>query len=173
MIYHVTISGRTFEIDLGADGVRVDGDPVKVDLTRLGGTPTRSLLIEDRSHRVSARRVGKEAWDLHMDGRRIRAEVVDERTRVIREMSGSGVASRGPRPIVAPMPGLVVKVEVEEGDKVRAGQGIVIVEAMKMENELKADADAVVERIHVRAGQAVDKDEVLVELGSLETEEGG
>ena len=170
MIYHVTLGERSFEIELAPEGVRVNGEAVEVALARLEGGPTRSLLVDGRSYRLSARRVGRETWDLHLRGRRLRADVVDERTRAIREMTGGAGAASGPKPIVAPMPGMVVKVEVEEGDTVKAGQGVVIVEAMKMENELKADADARVNRIHVSEGQAVEKDELLVDLGPLEEE---
>jgi len=172
MIYHVTLAGTTFEVELGPEGVSVDGRRVEVDMTRVQDGPTRSLLVDGTSHRLSARRVGRETWDLHMRGRRLRADVVDERTRAIREMTGGPGAARGPKPVVAPMPGMVVAIEVEEGDMVRAGQGLVIVEAMKMENELEADADARVARIHVVEGQAVDKDELLVDLAPLEEEEG-
>ncbi len=168
MIYHVTLGGRTFEVELGPEGVTVDGTGVEVDLSRLEGGPTWSLALDGASHRFTARRVGRETWDLHVRGRRLRADVVDERTRVIREMTGSASASLGPKPIKAPMPGMVVKVEVQEGDTVTAGQGVVIVEAMKMENELKADADARVVKVHVGEGQAVEKDQLLVDLASLD-----
>ena len=92
------------------------------------------------------------------------ADVVDDRTKAIREMAGSGAPAAGPAPIVAPMPGMVVKVEVAEGDPVRAGQGIVIVEAMKMENELRASGAGRVTRVHVDRGDAVSKDQILVEI---------
>ena len=62
------------------------------------------------------------------------------------------------------MPGLVVKVEVAVGDRIEAGQGVVIVEAMKMENELRAEAPGVVAHVHVRPGQTVEKDQVLIDL---------
>ena len=168
MIYHVTLQDRTFEVELGPDGVTVDGRAVDVDLTRLRNGGARSLLLDGASYRIAARRVGPETWDLHSRGSRLRADVVDERTRAIREMTGAGAGAAGPRPVVAPMPGMVVKIEVEEGDVVEAGQGVVIVEAMKMENELKADARATVLKIRVDEGQAVDKDELLVELGPVE-----
>ena len=168
MIYHVTLQDRTFEVELGPDGVTVDGRPVDVDFARLRNGGARSLLLDGASYRIAAHRVGPETWDLHSRGRRLRADVVDERTRAIREMTGAGAGAAGPRPVVAPMPGMVVKVEVEEGDVVEAGQGVVIVEAMKMENELKADARATVLKIRVEEGQAVDKDELLVELGPVE-----
>ena len=170
MIYHVTLGERTFVVDLGGGGVTVDGDSVEVDFGRVEGSPTRSLLLDGASHSLAARRVGKETWDLHVGGRRIRADVVDERTRAIREVTGMGGAALGPQPIVAPMPGMVVRVEVSAGDTVRAGQGLVIVEAMKMENELKAEADAMVTRVHVGEGETVEKDQVLVDLEALPTE---
>ncbi len=171
MIYHVTVGDRTLKVELGSDGVTVDGRSVEVDFARLGAEPVRSLLVDGASHSVAARRVGKETWDLHLGGRRIRADVVNERTRVIREMTGVGGASLGPKPIVAPMPGLIVRVEVAEGESIKAGQGLVIVEAMKMENELKSDADGVVTRIHVEVGQTVEKDQLLIDLASIEVAE--
>lgn len=171
MIYHVTVSGRAFEVELGPDGVSIDGRGVDVDLARIAGGPMRSLMVDGASHRLVARRVGRETWDVHLGSLRLRADVVDERTRMIREMTGAAGAAHGPKPIRAPMPGMVVRIEVAEGDAVREGQGVVIVEAMKMENELKADADAVVTRVHVQEGQAVEKDELLVELGPVGKDE--
>ncbi len=172
MIYHVTIGDTTRVVELGPDGVTVDGSPVDVDFERLEGGPIRSLVIDGQSHRLSASRGGSERWDLYLRGRRLAASVVDERTRAIREMSGAGSGPSGPRPIVAPMPGMVVRIEVKEGDVVQPGQGIVIVEAMKMENELTAEGEGVVTRIHASEGQAVEKDQILVDLAPVDAEEG-
>jgi pyruvate carboxylase subunit B len=170
VIYHVAIAGRTVSVDLNGSSVTVDGRSLTVDIVRLGSSPVRSVLIDGASRRVAVRRVAEGVWDLQLGSRGYRAEVVDERTRVIREMTGIGAAAVGPRPIRAPMPGMVVRVEVAEGDVVRAGQGIVIVEAMKMENELLAEAAAVVRRVHVREGEPVEKDQLLVDLGSVDEE---
>ncbi len=172
MIYHVTLGDRTIEVELGSEGVAVDGRRVEVDFARNDGAPTRSLLIDGASHSIAARRVGKETWDLHVRGRRFRADVVDERTRAIRALTGAGGAALGPRPIRAPMPGMVIRVEVAEGEKVEAGQGVVIVEAMKMENELKSESAGVVARVHVSEGQAVEKDQLLIDLEPLEETSG-
>jgi pyruvate carboxylase subunit B len=79
-------------------------------------------------------------------------------------MTGAQEGSKGPKALRAPMPGLVVKVEVREGDTVFSGQGLVIVEAMKMENELKSERDGTVKRVAVEPGQTVEKDQVLVEF---------
>jgi pyruvate carboxylase subunit B len=173
LIYHVTVGDRTYVVEVGPEGTRVDGNPVDVDFEHIDGSPVRSLMLDGTSHRLVARRTAAEQWDLHLRGRRMRAQVVDERTRMIREMTGATGGPAGPSPIVAPMPGLVVRVEVSEGDSVTAGQGIVIVEAMKMENELVTEADAVVTRVHVTEGQAVEKDQLLVELASPEGSDEG
>ncbi|MGD8320668.1 MAG: biotin/lipoyl-binding protein, partial [Gemmatimonadota bacterium] len=144
MRYFVTLAGRTFEVELGPEGATVDGRTVDAGLARVEGTDTRSLVLDGDSYRILARRDGHDAWDVHLRGRRYRAEAVDERTHAIRQMTGAAAAAVGPRPVRAPMPGLVVKVEVQEGDEVVAGQGVAIVEAMKMENELKTESAGVV-----------------------------
>jgi biotin carboxyl carrier protein len=164
MRYHVRVGDRAFVVDLGPEGTTVDGTTVAAHLAHVNGTDVHSLLLDGASYRLVAARSGSDAWDLHLRGRRLAVEVVDERTHAIREMTGAGSGPAGPRPVRAPMPGLVVKVEVAEGDEVEAGQGLVIVEAMKMENELKAEAAGVVARVHVAPGQAVDKDQVLVDF---------
>lgn len=168
MKYFVTVGGRTLEVELGPEGATVDGTPVDADLAQVEGTKVRSLVVDGASYRVLAEDEGSGRWTLHLKGRRFQAEAVDERTRTIREMTGAGSGPAGPRPIRAPMPGLVVKIEVAAGDRVEAGQGVVIVEAMKMENELKAEAPAIVARVHVAPGQAVEKDQVLIDLTAPE-----
>jgi len=164
MRYFVTLAGRTLQVELEPEGVRVDGVEVSADLAHVEGTDLRSLLLDGASYGILANLREDGLWDLHLRGRRWAAEVVDERTRAIREMAGDAGAAQGPRPIRAPMPGLVVKVEVAVGDRVEAGQGVAIVEAMKMENELRAEAPGVVAGIRVSPGQAVEKDQILIDL---------
>ena len=83
-------------------------------------------------------------------------------------MTGVSEESGGPKPLRAPMPGLVVKIEADEGDDVFQCQGLIIVEAMKMENELKSDGAGRISRILVEPGQTVEKDQVLVEFEAPE-----
>lgn len=168
MRYFVTIGPRTFEIDLTGETPRVDGEAVEVSLNRLADTPILHLLADGRSHTVIARRDDGARWDLYIDGERFAAEVTDERTRAIQAMTGQSAAARGPRPVRAPMPGMVVRVAVEPGDHVDAGQSVVIIEAMKMENDLKAEAAGVVDRVAAEAGQAVEKGAVLVQFRAEE-----
>jgi biotin carboxyl carrier protein len=173
MRYYVTVDGQTFEVDLSGDVPRVDGEPLATELTRSPGTPTIHLLANGRSHTLVATRVDRHAWDLHLDGERYAAQVVDERTRAIQAMTGQGQGPRGPKPVVAPMPGLVVRVAVAPGDRVAAGQSVVIMEAMKMENDLKAEGAGVVESVAAVPGQAVEKGAVLVAFRSEEEDGDG
>ena len=166
MRYHVTIGGRTVVVELGPNGVVVDGEPHRADLQSVPDGPVRSLVLDGASHRVVARRLEGDDWDVHVRGRRLRASIVDERTKHIRAMIAAGAPPAGPKPVRAPMPGLVVRVEVAVGDQVQPGQGLVIVEAMKMENELRADAAGRVAAVHVAAGEAVAKDQVLIDFAA-------
>lgn len=165
MRYFVTLGDRTIEVDLTGPTPVVDGVAVAhAELVALPGTPVRHLLADGRSFEMTAQpgdRRGR--WRIAAGGSRFEVDAVDERTRAIREMTGGGEAEME-KTVNAPMPGLVVRLLVEPGEAVRAGQGLVIVEAMKMENELKAPADGTVARIEVQAGQTVDKGATLVVL---------
>jgi biotin carboxyl carrier protein len=165
MRYTVTIAGRRFEVDLTGSHPRVDGREGEVELVRVPGSTLVQLRANGRSFAFDLQpRSGRGEWEVTLSGRRYEAEAVDERTRAIREMTGEH-ETETVRTVTAPMPGMVVRVEVAVGDEVRAGQGVVIVEAMKMENELKAPGDGVVASIEVEAGQTVEKGTVLLVLG--------
>jgi pyruvate carboxylase subunit B len=168
MLYHVTIAGRVLAVELDGGRVTVDGADVgAADVVTLPGTPVRHLLLDGRSVLVVAER-GQAAWNLHVDGWPVSAEVVDERTRAIRALTARTAGPQGPRPVRAPMPGMIVRTDVEAGERVAAGQGVVVMEAMKMENELKAETAGVVARVLVTAGQAVEKGTVLIEFEAAE-----
>jgi biotin carboxyl carrier protein len=164
MRYSVTIGGRTVEVDLSGGKPRVDGREVEAELVRVPDSSLLHLRVDGHGFALALRRLGgRGEWEVDLSGRRLEAVAVDERTRAIRELTG-GHEAAAVRTVSAPMPGLVVRVEVSVGDRVRAGQGVVIVEAMKMENELKAPGDGVVARVEVEAGQTVEKGAVLLVL---------
>ena len=102
MRYYVTLEGRTFEVDLTGEVPRVDGEAVDAEMSRVPGRPTRLLLVDGRSHTLVARQGEDGAWDIYLDGEAYDTDVVDERTRAIREMTGQSGAEAGPRPIRAP-----------------------------------------------------------------------
>jgi acetyl/propionyl-CoA carboxylase alpha subunit len=157
---------RLADTDSGPDDppALVDGVPVPIELAPAADSPVRSVRIGGRSLRVLPRRDAEGRWWLDAEGHRFSALVLDRGQDAVRQARTATGAGSGPITLRAPMPGLVVRVEVAPGDQVQAGQGIVIVEAMKMENELKAAAPGVVRAVHVAAGATVEKDMVLVEF---------
>ena len=169
MKYLVDVNGERIVVDLDGAHADVEGVRHDVSLTHVPGTPVRLVRIGEQVHRVVARRGGSRGvWQLDVDGVRVAAEALDERMRAIKDLTAASAAASGPAPLVAPMPGLVVRITVSVGDTVTAGQGLAVIEAMKMENELRASAAGVVTAVRVLPGQAVDKGAVLVELASPE-----
>ena len=165
MKYVVTVNGERIEVGLEGGEASVDGECAAARVAQLEGTPVRLVTIGDRVHRVVVRRgEGRGQYTLSIDGHRYDVEALDERTHTIRQLSAASAAPTGPAPLKAPMPGLVVRISVAVGDAVTAGQGIVAIEAMKMENELRCVAGGRVKAVHAVVGQAVEKGALLVEI---------
>jgi pyruvate carboxylase subunit B len=163
--YLVRIGGEDHEVVLDGDGVHVDGNDVAARVEAIDGTPVRMVTIGDEVHRVVVRPGSSRGqYTLWLDGHRFEAEALDERTRAIRELSGASAGPTGPAPLVAPMPGLIVRVRVQAGDQVAAGQGLVVMEAMKMENELRVQAAGRVKTVFVTTGSVVEKGALLIAL---------
>ncbi|MFQ5678617.1 MAG: biotin/lipoyl-containing protein [Gemmatimonadota bacterium] len=161
MKYFVALNGREREVELTEEGVRVDGQALHAELARIAGGPELHLKLGSRGFSLSAVRT-EDGWDVEVYGRRIRTSVEDERARAIRELAGLALAEAGPRELRAPMPGLVLKVFVEPGHRVEAGDPLVVVEAMKMENELRAEAGGTVASVPVEEGGTVSQNDLLV-----------
>ena len=165
MKYVVDLNGERSEVQLDGDQATLNGETVTAHLDDIDGTPVRLVTIGREVHRVIARRgATRGSYTLWVDGYRFDGEALDERTRAIRDITAASAKSSGPAPVNAPMPGLVVRVNVAVGDKVQAGQGVVVMEAMKMENELRASTAGIVKAIHAEVGKAVEKGAMLVEL---------
>ena len=169
--YVVALCGKEHDVVVGPDGsVQVDGRRCEASLATAGCPGGCSLLIDGASHHVLARHAGagSGAWELELDGRAFALEALDERAAAVRRLAGAARVARPAPSLKAPMPGMVVQVAVAEGDVVDAGDRVAVVEAMKMENELRATAASRVAKVRVSPGQAVEKDQVLVEFGEAE-----
>ena len=165
MKYYVRIGDEEHEVVLDGEGIQIDGTRVTASVTPSDGTPVRTVVIGSEIHRVVVRRgTSRGEYTLWLDGFRFEVEALDERARAIRELSRASAAPAGPAPLVAPMPGLIVRVSAKAGDDVRAGQGLVVMEAMKMENELRAVAAGRVKAVLAQPGMVVEKGALLVEL---------
>ncbi len=167
--YVVEVDGTRREVVIGADGsVGIGGRRRAASLVKAGRDGGCSLLLDGVSVRLLARSAGRGMWEIAVDGRAVDVQVLEAREAEIRERAAKAGAAAGIEPLRAPMPGLVVRVAAREGEVVQPGTAILIVEAMKMENELRAAAAARVARILVAPGDAVDKGQVLAEFEAVE-----
>ena len=165
MIYVVEVDGQRYAVDVREGETIVDGVKYRASMQRVAGTPIRLLHVNDEVHRMVLReRVARGRYRLWLDGHRYDAEALDSRARAIRDMQASVAKPSGPAPLRAPMPGLIVQLRVSVGDSIAAGDGLVVMEAMKMENELRAQSGGRVRAVHVAVGDAVEKGALLVEL---------
>ena len=165
MKYFVKDGDTVHDVLVDGETITIDGKRFVARLEDIPGTPLQLLTVGDRQEKLYARRgADRGSFEVSVGGFRFPLEALDERTRVIRELSGASGKAKGPAHLSAPMPGLIVRVAVKEGDQVRAGQGLVVMEAMKMENELRAASDGVVKRVVASPGTAVEKGALLLEM---------
>ncbi|HXL51709.1 MAG TPA: biotin/lipoyl-containing protein [Gemmatimonadales bacterium] len=169
MKYFVTIGSQTHEVEVDGNRVTVDGVGLDSDLAAVSGTPLYHLLLGGESWTVAAEPLeGDGRWALGVLGERVEVVVQDQRSSRSEAIGRKSQPAPGGGTVRAPMPGLVVRIEVAEGQQVDAGAGLVVVEAMKMENELRAPRPGTVQTVHVAVGQAVEKGASLVTLASPE-----
>ena len=166
MKFTVRAGARAWEVDIDGEAPRylvtIDGRRFDVDAADLGDDALLTMLLDHRSvlahTRVADARRG--LYDISIDGKYRRLEVLDALASASRNAS-EGVAHTGFE-LEAPMPGLVVAVSVQRGDRVEAGAALVVMEAMKMQNELVAESAGVVREVRVTVGQAVESGATLI-----------
>jgi biotin carboxyl carrier protein len=165
----VEFRGRRHRVQVRGGGpgwtIELDGRPLTMDIAEAGDR--WSVLIGHRSYEVSFERRGAGELAVHVNGAEFPVRMVDSRERFRRSSldahAGPGRAV-GPAVVTAPMPGRVVKVLVTPGSTVAARQGVIVIEAMKMENELRAPRAGTVAEIRAVEGSSVEAGAVLVVL---------
>ena len=167
--WEMTLDGRILSVDVTAIAGRwtlLIGPPSPAGFGETGppsADATVGLLRRTRSYEVAVERRSNGERIVYVNGLAVPVSIVDPRERLVRRR-GNVSAETGPRSIVSPMPGRIVKVLVREGDVVAAQQGLVVVEAMKMENELRAPRAGQVSAVKVVEGMSVEAKAVLVTL---------
>jgi biotin carboxyl carrier protein len=161
MTYDIIIDGKHYRLEMQAvDGgwhCRLDGKEVPIDAV-LTGRDVLSLLIDGKSYEIKRER-GVNDLHLWVGSARYEVEVHDPRS--LRSRKASAVDEKGPKKLLAPMPGKVVRVLLAENSDVEAGQGILVVEAMKMQNEIKSPKKGTVQKIVATEGANVNAGDVL------------
>ncbi len=160
MTYEVAIDGKSYRLELNrAENrwlCRLDGREVEVDAV-LARPDVLSLRIGNKAYEVKCERVGQD-WHVWVGSARFAAEVRDPRSLRGRARIAD---DHGPRKLTAPMPGKIVRVLASQGVEVEAGAGVLVVEAMKMQNEIKSPKKGTIQKILVSEGAAVNAGDVL------------
>jgi biotin carboxyl carrier protein len=165
MKYITSVEGKQFLVEIIDDKhVSVDGKVYEVDFESVSGQPVYSLIVDGRSHEAYIYQGEDDNWQVLLRGRLYPTSVEDEREKRLRAAAGGGVAETGEFHLRAPMPGLVVAIPVTEGQAIKKGQVILILESMKMQNEIKAPRDGVIGRIRVKPGETVEQKQTLLSV---------
>lgn len=164
MKYITTIDNHEYTIEIIDEShIIVDGVAYEVDFETISGQPVFSLLLDGDSHEAYVY-PDEDQWEVVIQGVLYPVFVEDERERRLRSSFGSGPAPTGEFYLKAPMPGMVISVPVEAGQKIAQGDVLVILESMKMQNELKSPRDGVISRVRVKVGDSVERKQTLLSV---------
>ncbi len=164
MKYVTTVDEKEFVIEIVDEHhVRVGDRLLPVDIESVSGQPVFSLILDGKSYESYVYQ-NEEEWEVLLRGRQYQVRVEDEREKRLKAAAGGGVAEGGELHLKAPMPGLVVAIPITEGQEVKKGQVLIILESMKMQNELKSPRDGVVERVRVKPGESVEQKQTLLSI---------
>ncbi len=164
-VYKTSVNGKEFEVENGEDGVLVNGQLLPLDRVAISD---HSWHIVQNNKTYTVELVSRDATaktaTLKINGRIYVVAWKDKFDVLLEKMGMAGGGVSRVNSIKAPMPGLIIEMKVKPGDAVKAGDRLVILEAMKMENVIKASGDAVVKAIKVTKGNSVEKGEILIEF---------
>ena len=168
MRYVAVVDGTTYNVDIDEAGealqLQVNGEPVTADLCQVTAPSLFSLIRDGQSYEVFAEPTDK-GYAIGIAGERFVVNVADERSLRLAKVQKREVERRGDMVVKSPMPGLVMDVRVQVGETAVAGQSLVILVAMKMENDIRAFEGGVVKAVHVQKGDKVDVGQSLVVIG--------
>jgi biotin carboxyl carrier protein len=164
MKYITTVDDKDYLVEIiDEKHISVNGKTYQVDFESVSGQPVYSLIVDGKSHESYVQQ-GEDNWQVLLRGRLYPVIVEDEREKRLRAAAGAGVAESGEFHLKAPMPGLVVTIPVAEGQEVKKGQVLLILESMKMQNELKSPRAGTIGRIRVKSGESVEQKQTLLSI---------
>jgi len=162
-MYKAIVNEKAHEIVLDKDQITIDGNPFEWDMVEIG-KQSFHIIHKDKSYRAEVLSFDREAKSitLRINGNKYTVDVKDKLDLLLERLGMDKLASNEVKDIKAPMPGLVLDILVKEGDEVKKGDQIMILEAMKMENVLKSPGDGTVKTIKVKKGDGVEKNQVMI-----------
>lgn len=163
MKYFAAVNGHEYEIEIENDQVLVNGEAIDVNVSQIGVPELYSILLDGASYEVLVEEQRQE-YAVTLAGQQFHVQVEDERTRRLNAGRKGPLIPSGELVVKAPIPGLVVKVLVQEGDDIPEDHPLIILEAMKMENEIRSLRAGIVRSVEVTAGQRVEQGAALLVL---------
>lgn len=165
MKYVSRVNDREYVIEIDQEGrILVDDEPYNIDFEQLSEGGIISLLINSRSLEAIVEE-RDEAWEVLIQGELYTVQVQDERSYRLARARATSLEVAGEAVIKSPMPGVIIAVPVSEGQVITKGEKVVILESMKMENELRSPRDGIVKHVYVAEGANVEKGQVLATIG--------
>lgn len=165
-MYKVKVNDQfLFEVDNKDAAIVVNGEPVELDLSEINCTHAH-VLYQNKSFRTEIVEVNKaeKTCSIKVNGNTYQISIEDQFDELLKQLGLDNLAANKVSEIKAPMPGLVLKVLVEENAEIKKGDNLLILEAMKMENILKSSTDGTVKKILIMQGDKVEKNQVLVQF---------
>ena len=162
MKYITTIAEREYRVEiLDEHRIAIDGQVYQIDFNPVSDQPVYSLIIDGKSYEAFVYPADS-SWQVLLYGNQYAAQVEDEREKRLRAASGGKIDPGAEFHLKAPMPGLVIAIAVNEGQAVKQGDLLIILESMKMQNELKSPRDGTITRLRVAAGESVEQRQTLL-----------
>lgn len=162
--YIATINDKDYLVELHPDGkVIVDGKSYDVDFEIVSGQFVYSLIVDGHSYETQLHE-DDDGYNILMRGDLYTVQVEDEREKRLKDAAGLGADTGSGYILKSPMPGLIVKVPVKEGDAIEKGDVLVILESMKMQNELKSPKEGTVTKVSIKEGDSVEQRQIIIEM---------
>jgi biotin carboxyl carrier protein len=166
-MYKVKVNEHlNFEIEKSESAFMVNGTSVELDEQALTHANTTNVIYQNKSYNVEVVEVNslEKTSTIKVNGNLYTVQVEDRFDLLLKQLGMDAAVGAKIREIKAPMPGLVLKIMVEEGDEVKKGDNLLVLEAMKMENILKSTTDGIIKKIHVSQGDKIEKNTVLLQF---------
>ena len=163
--YIASIDGQKYEIEIEyEDLVLVQGRRHSIDFRSIAHQPLYSLLIDGHSYEALAQ-INNGEIEIHLQGQQYLVKIEDERQHRLRERTESPLTIVGEFHLKSPMPGLIIEVCIAEGQKIQPGERLIVLESMKMQNEIRAPQEGSVKNIRVAVGDRVEQYQILLVIG--------
>lgn len=165
-MYHVKVNQeKTYDVEVAANGISLNNENKDISIADLGNNQYH-VLLNNKSYNVELVTINTEnkTASIKVNNRVYDCEIKDQFDDLLKSLGLDNLNTKKINDIKAPMPGLVLKVLVDEGQEFKKGDNLLVLEAMKMENILKAPSDGVVKTIKIKPGDKVEKNEVLLLL---------